>query len=81
MLGIALIQVQDLALGLVEPHEVCIGPPLKPVQVPLDGIPSLQCVNRTTQLGVISKRAESALNLPHMSLTNMANHAGPHADS
>ena len=28
---IALIQVQDFALDLVEPHEVGMGPPLKPV--------------------------------------------------
>ncbi|PKU43757.1 hypothetical protein llap_5947 [Limosa lapponica baueri] len=56
-------QVQDLALGLVELHEVCMGPPLKPVQVPLDGTPSLQCVSRTTQFGVISKLAEGALYL------------------
>ena len=37
VLGIALTHVQDLSLGLVEPHEVCKGPPLKPVEVPLDG--------------------------------------------
>ena len=37
--GVALTQVQDLALGLVEPHEVHKGPLLKLVQVPLDGIP------------------------------------------
>jgi len=53
--------VQDLALGLVELHEVHTGPPLKPVQVALDGITSLQSVDRTTQLGVISKLAEDAL--------------------
>ena len=40
-LGIALTQVQDHALGLVELHEVHMGPPVKPVKVPLDGIPSL----------------------------------------
>jgi len=41
--GIALTHVQDLALGLVGPHEVHTGPPLKPVQVPLDSIsPILQ---------------------------------------
>ena len=34
VLGTALTQVQDLALGLVELHEVGMGPPLKPVQVP-----------------------------------------------
>ncbi|CAM9935932.1 unnamed protein product, partial [Bubo scandiacus] len=37
VLGIALTHVQDLAVGLLELHEVCTGPPLKPVQVPLDG--------------------------------------------
>jgi len=31
-------QVQDLALGVVEPHVVHMGPLLKLVQVPLDGI-------------------------------------------
>ncbi|KAK4810921.1 hypothetical protein QYF61_013329 [Mycteria americana] len=62
ILGIALTQVQALALGLVELHEVHMGPLLKPVQVPLDGIPSLQQINCTTQLGVIRKLAEGALN-------------------
>ncbi|PKU30025.1 krueppel-like factor 9 [Limosa lapponica baueri] len=42
-------KVQDLALGLVEFHEVHMGPPLKPVQILLYGIPSFQCVNCTTQ--------------------------------
>ena len=32
-LGIALTELQDLALGLIRLHEVGIGPPLKPVQV------------------------------------------------
>ncbi|PKU30563.1 hypothetical protein llap_19132 [Limosa lapponica baueri] len=62
VLGIALTQMQDLALGLVELQEVCTGPPLKPVQVPLDGIPSLQRVDCATQLGVMGKLAEGALN-------------------
>ncbi|KAK4830748.1 hypothetical protein QYF61_013198 [Mycteria americana] len=62
VLGIAPTRVQDLALGLVEFHEVCMGPPLKPVKVPLDGIPSLQCVDHIAQLGVIGKLADSALN-------------------
>ncbi|KAK4831029.1 LOW QUALITY PROTEIN: hypothetical protein QYF61_014917 [Mycteria americana] len=53
---------QDPALGLVEPHEVPMGPLLQLVQVPLDGIPSLRRVNHTTQLGVICKLAEGALN-------------------
>ncbi|KAK4810749.1 hypothetical protein QYF61_007723 [Mycteria americana] len=42
MFGIALTQVQDLALSLVEPHEVHMGPLLELVQVPLNGIPSLK---------------------------------------
>ncbi|KAK4830147.1 hypothetical protein QYF61_008635 [Mycteria americana] len=61
VLWIAPTQVQDLALGLAELHEVHTGPPLKPVTVTLDGIPSLQCVDHTTQLGVIGKLAEGAL--------------------
>lgn len=40
VLGIAPVQVQDLSLGVVEFHEVCTGPTLKPVQVLLDSIPS-----------------------------------------
>ncbi|KAK4811172.1 hypothetical protein QYF61_019803 [Mycteria americana] len=61
ILGIAPMQVQDLALGFVELQEVPMGPLLKPVQVPLDGIPSLKRINCTTQLGVICKLAEGAL--------------------
>ncbi|NXY06305.1 F120B protein, partial [Pteruthius melanotis] len=37
VLGIAPTQVWDLVLGPVEIDEVCTGPPLKPVQIPLDG--------------------------------------------
>ena len=51
-LGIALTQLQHPALGLIEPHYVHIGPLLQPVQVPLDGFPSFQRINCTTQLGV-----------------------------
>jgi len=43
--GITPTQVQDFALGLVEPHEL--------VEVPLDGIPSFWRVNCTTQLDII----------------------------
>ena len=56
--GLAATQVQDLALDLVEPHEVHVGPLLELVQLPLDGIPSLRrAVNCTTQLGVACKLA------------------------
>ena len=63
IVGVALTQVQDLALGLVEPHEVHVGPLLEFVQVPLDGIPSLRRVNRATQLGVLMPSCCSELSL------------------
>ena len=50
VLGIALAQVQHLALGLVDLHEVGTDSLLKPVQVPLDGIPSISHVNCSTHL-------------------------------
>jgi len=53
--------VQDPAFGLVELHDVHIGPVPKLVQVPLDVIPSFWCVNHTIQLGVICRLAEGAL--------------------
>jgi len=46
-------QVQDIALGFIEPHEVILGPLFKPVYVSLDGIPSLRCVNHIPELSVI----------------------------
>jgi len=61
VLGVALTQMQDLALGLVELHEVHMGSLVKSVKVPLYGIPSLKCINWTAQLGVIHKHAEGAL--------------------
>jgi len=59
--GVAPTHVQDLALGLVELYAVHAGPPLQPVKVPLNGIPSLQRINHTTQLRVVGKLAEGAL--------------------
>jgi len=57
-----MMQVQDPALGFVEPHEIHTGPLFELVQVPLDDIPSLRRVSHTTQLGVICKLGEAALN-------------------
>ncbi|KAK4825745.1 LOW QUALITY PROTEIN: hypothetical protein QYF61_002184 [Mycteria americana] len=57
-----IVPAQDAALGLVEPPEVHTGPLLQLVHVPLDDILSW-CVNCTTQLGVICKLAEGALDL------------------
>ena len=62
MSGITLTQVQQLALGLVEPHSVHIGSLFKTVQVPLDGIPSFFLINCTTQFGVIFRLDKSAPN-------------------
>jgi len=61
--GVALTQMQDLARGLVKPHEVHTHLLLQLVQVPLDVIPSFWCANCITQLGVICKLAEGALDL------------------
>ena len=63
VLRVALTQMQDHALGLVEPHDVHMGPLLELVQVPLDGIPSFWCVSCSTQLGIICKLAEGALSV------------------
>jgi len=76
ILRVAPTQVQDLALGLVEPHEVHTGPPLQLVRVSLGDIPSFWCVNCTTQLGVICKLAVGALDLA-MSLMKIFNSTGP----
>ena len=51
-----------IALCVAELHDVCTGPPLKPVQVPQDGTPSLQRADCTTQPCVIDKLAQGALN-------------------
>jgi len=61
--GITPTSVQDLAPGLVKPHEVHTGPLLKLVRVPLDGISSFWCDNCTTQLAVNCRVAEGALDL------------------
>ncbi|KAK4819185.1 hypothetical protein QYF61_026659 [Mycteria americana] len=59
--GVAVAQVQDLALGLVKPHTIDLGPSIQPVQVPLQSLPTLQRINTPTQLGVICKLTESTL--------------------
>ncbi|KAK4824198.1 hypothetical protein QYF61_012014 [Mycteria americana] len=59
--GVAVAQVQDLALGLVKPHTIDLGPSIQPVQVPLQSLPTLKHINTPTQLGVICKLTEGAL--------------------
>ncbi|KAJ7410214.1 hypothetical protein BTVI_53934 [Pitangus sulphuratus] len=46
---------------LVEFREVCKVSLLKSVKAPLDGIPSLQCIDSTTQFSVVSKLSDGAL--------------------
>lgn len=70
-------QVLDLALDIVELHEVCLGPPLKPAKVPLDRIPLLQWKELcTTELGVLLRVQFISLS---MLLTKMLNSASPSA--
>ncbi|KAK4831485.1 hypothetical protein QYF61_017986 [Mycteria americana] len=59
--GVAVTQVHDPALGLVKPHTIGLGPSIQPVQVPLQSLPTLQQINTPTQLGVVCKRTEGAL--------------------
>ncbi|KAK4813127.1 hypothetical protein QYF61_011338 [Mycteria americana] len=60
--GVAVTQVQDPALSLVEPHTIGPSPWIQPVQVPLQSLPTLQQINTPAQLGVICKLTEGALN-------------------
>ncbi|KAK4819032.1 hypothetical protein QYF61_024397 [Mycteria americana] len=46
--GVAVAQVQDLALGLVKPHTIDLGPSIQPVQVPLQSLPTLKQINTPT---------------------------------
>ncbi|KAK4824589.1 hypothetical protein QYF61_016834 [Mycteria americana] len=59
--GVAVTQVQDLALSLVEPHTFGPSPSIHPVQVPLQSLPTLKQINTPAQLGVICKFTEGAL--------------------
>ncbi|KAK4827067.1 hypothetical protein QYF61_013708 [Mycteria americana] len=60
--GVVVTQVQDLALGLVEPHTTDLSPSIQPVQVPLQSFPTLKQINAPAQFGVICKLTEGALN-------------------
>ncbi|KAK4826394.1 hypothetical protein QYF61_008065 [Mycteria americana] len=59
--GVVVTQVQDLALGLVEPHTIHPSPSIQPVQVPLQSLPTLKQINTPTQIGVVCKLTEGAL--------------------
>ncbi|KAK4832522.1 hypothetical protein QYF61_023854 [Mycteria americana] len=53
--GVAVAQVQDLALSLVEPHTIGPSPLIQP------SLPTLRQINTPTQLGVVCKLTEGAL--------------------
>ncbi|KAK4827417.1 hypothetical protein QYF61_017847 [Mycteria americana] len=59
--GVVVAQVEDLALGLVEPHTIGLGPSIQPVQIPPYNLPLLKQINTPAQLGVICKLTEGAL--------------------
>ncbi|PKU45126.1 hypothetical protein llap_4577 [Limosa lapponica baueri] len=59
--GVVVTQVQDSALGLVEPHPIGLSPLIQPVQIPLQSLSTLQQVDTPTQLGVICELPEGAL--------------------
>ena len=77
--GVSPTRVHNLALGVVEAHELHVNPVLKLVQVPWDGISSLSHVNCTIQLGVIRKLDEGALD-PTMSLIKILKSTAPSMD-
>ena len=60
--GVVVTKVQNLALSLVEPHTVSFGPLIQFVQIPLQSLPTLKQIDTPTQLGVICKLSEGALN-------------------
>ncbi|KAJ7422829.1 hypothetical protein BTVI_12175 [Pitangus sulphuratus] len=49
------------ALGLVELHPIGFNPSIKPVQIPLESLPTLQQINTPTQFDVICKLIEDVL--------------------
>ena len=78
--GVAPIQVQHLALGLVEPHGVPMGTFAESAEAPVDGILSLRCDNCTTQLGDICKFDKGALDPFVCVIEKILNKTGPRTD-
>ncbi|RMC06621.1 hypothetical protein DUI87_16059 [Hirundo rustica rustica] len=80
MLGLSQSRWRTLAPDLVELPEVCMVPPLRPVQFPLDAIPSFQHGDHTTEFGVTRKLTEGALD-PTVHVTDKgANRTDPNTD-
>ncbi|KAK4810366.1 hypothetical protein QYF61_019285 [Mycteria americana] len=77
--GCPAAQVQDLALGLVEPHEVHMDPLLQLVQVPLDDIPSFWRVNPPLSLVSSANLLRVYLIPLSMSLMKILNSTSPNS--
>jgi len=60
--GVVVTQVQDLALGLIEPYTVGLNPSIQCVQMPLQSLPTLKQIDFPAQLSVTCKLTEGALN-------------------
>ncbi|KAJ7419506.1 integral membrane protein dgcr2 idd [Pitangus sulphuratus] len=54
-------ELQDPALGLLEPHNIGLSPLIQPVQIPLQNLPTFQQINTVTQLSIICEPTEGAL--------------------
>ena len=62
--GVVVTEVQDPALGLVEPHAIGLGPLIQPFQILLQSLPTLKQINTPTRFGVTCKLTKEALE-PH----------------
>lgn len=67
--SLVVMQVQDPALGLVEAHTIGFSQSIQPVQILWEGFPILQHTDTPSQLGVICKLTELALD-PHIQTIN-----------
>ena len=61
-MGLLRLKCRDLALDLVETYTIHLGPLIQSVQIPLQSLPAIKQINTPTQLGVICKIPEGALN-------------------
>ena len=72
---VIVIEVQDPALGLIEANASGLSPTIQPVQIVLQGLPIARQVDTSSQLGVICKLTESALN-PLIQIINILDRMG-----
>jgi len=55
-------KVENLALGLVEPHPIGLSSAIQPTQILLEGPAATRQIDTSYQLGVICKLTEGGLN-------------------